>query len=403
MPPKKTGGNQPSKKTIEKAKARVMEDKTFGLKNKNKSKKVEKYIKGVASQVKGKDKKNENDAYLQKQQKKAEEERKKVELALFKPVIQQKVPPGVDPKSVVCDFFRNGMCTKGDKCKFSHNLEQQRKSEKIDLYTDRRELSEEEQAKMDDTMDKWDQKKLEEVVSQKQNMNTKTQIVCKYFLEAVEDHKYGWFWDCPNGGEKCQYQHCLPPGYVLKPKNKKEEIPEDEKIPLEEILEEERSKLTTRTPLTLELFLKWKQEKKKQKEKKLEEDRAKREEDVKSGKTMRSGREMFIFNPDLFVDEDGVIDVEELDPNDNKDEGPVINIEVSETSITTRITNADEENHSGKEEMSDGENGEEDGENGQHSGSDQEENGVEVKEELFREDEIPDEEEEEDEKEEEEN
>jgi len=117
---------------------------------------------------------------------------------------------------------------------------------------------------------------------------------------------------------------------------------------------------------------------------------------------MRSGREMFIFNPDLFVDEDGVIDVEELDPNDNKDEGPVINIEVSETSITTRITNADEENHSGKEEMSDGENGEEDGENGQHSGSDQEENGVEVKEELFREDEIPDEEEE-DEKEEEEN
>jgi len=402
MPPKKTGGNQPSKKTIEKAKARVMEDKTFGLKNKNKSKKVEKYIKGVASQVKGKDKKNENDAYLQKQQKKAEEERKKVELALFKPVIQQKVPPGVDPKSVVCDFFRNGMCTKGDKCKFSHNLEQQRKSEKIDLYTDRRELSEEEQAKMDDTMDKWDQKKLEEVVSQKQNMNTKTQIVCKYFLEAVEDHKYGWFWDCPNGGEKCQYQHCLPPGYVLKPKNKKEEIPEDEKTPLEEILEAERGKLTTRTPLTLELFLKWKQEKKKQKEKKLEEDRAKREEDVKSGKTMRSGREMFIFNPDLFVDEDGVIDVEELDPNDNKDEGPVINIEVSETSITTRITNADEENHSGKEEMSDGENGEEDGENGQHSGSDQEENGVEVKEELFREDEIPDEEEE-DEKEEEEN
>jgi len=401
MPPKKTGGNQPSKKTIEKAKARVMEDKTFGLKNKNKSKKVEKYIKGVASQVKGKDKKNENDAYLQKQQKKAEEERKKVELALFKPVIQQKVPPGVDPKSVVCDFFRNGMCTKGDKCKFSHNLEQQRKSEKIDLYTDRRELSEEEQAKMDDTMDKWDQKKLEEVVSQKQNMNTKTQIVCKYFLEAVEDHKYGWFWDCPNGGEKCQYQHCLPPGYVLKPKNKKEEIPEDEKIPLEEILEEERSKLTTRTPLTLELFLKWKQEKKKQKEKKLEEDRAKREEDVKSGKTMRSGREMFIFNPDLFVDEDGVIDVEELDPNDNKDEGPVINIEVSETSITTRITNADEENHSGKEEMSDGENGEEDGENGQHSGSDQEENGVEVKEELFREDEIPDEEDEKEDQEEE--
>jgi len=358
--------------------------------------------------VKGKDKKNDTDAYTQKQQKKAEEERKKVELALFKPVIQQqKVPPGVDPKSVVCDFFKNGMCTKGDKCKFSHNLEQQRKSEKIDLYTDRRELSEEDQAKLEDTMDKWDQKKLEQVVSQKQNENSKTQIVCKYFLEAVEDHKYGWFWDCPNGGDKCQYQHCLPPGYVLKLKSKKEEIPEDEKVPLEELLEEERAKLTTRTPLTLELFLKWKQEKKKEKEKKMEQERAKREEDVKSGKTMRSGREMFIFNPDLFVDEEGVIDVGELDPNENKDEGPVINIEVSETSITTRITNAEDDNHSGKEEMSDGENGQQSGsdqENGNENSegeNGQEENGVEVKEELFREDEIPDEEDEKEDQEEE--
>ena len=32
--------NEPSKKTIEKVKAKVVEDKTFGLKNKNKSSKV---------------------------------------------------------------------------------------------------------------------------------------------------------------------------------------------------------------------------------------------------------------------------------------------------------------------------------------------------------------------------
>jgi len=32
MPPKK--GNQPNKKTIDKAKQKVVEDKTFGLKNK---------------------------------------------------------------------------------------------------------------------------------------------------------------------------------------------------------------------------------------------------------------------------------------------------------------------------------------------------------------------------------
>lgn len=36
----KAGGNEPSKKTVEKAKAKIVEDKTFGLKNKNKSKTV---------------------------------------------------------------------------------------------------------------------------------------------------------------------------------------------------------------------------------------------------------------------------------------------------------------------------------------------------------------------------
>lgn len=52
-------------------------------------------------------------------------------------------------------------------------------------------------------MDKWDQKKLESVVDSKQKGGpaaTTTDIVCKFFLEAIENQKYGWFWDCPNGG-----------------------------------------------------------------------------------------------------------------------------------------------------------------------------------------------------------
>jgi len=39
----KKKGNEPSKKTIEKEKQRIVEDKTFGLKNKNKSVKVQRY------------------------------------------------------------------------------------------------------------------------------------------------------------------------------------------------------------------------------------------------------------------------------------------------------------------------------------------------------------------------
>lgn len=172
---------------------------------------------------------------------KEEEERKKLEKDLFKVAVKEtKVPLGVDPKSVVCEFYKKGLCTKGAKCKFSHDIEQERKTEKPDIYTDLRDNEKEE-----DVMDKWDQKKLEEVVKSKQgqeNSNLKTNIVCKYFLQALEDHKYGWFWECPNGGDKCQYRHALPPGYVLKIKKKEEDGEEEEGPTLEEQIEEEVKK-----------------------------------------------------------------------------------------------------------------------------------------------------------------
>lgn len=45
--------------------------------------------------------------------------------------------PGVDPKSIVCEYFRHGQCTKGFKCKFSHDLSVERKTHKADVFTDR--------------------------------------------------------------------------------------------------------------------------------------------------------------------------------------------------------------------------------------------------------------------------
>lgn len=86
-------------------------------------------------------------------------------------------------------------------------------------------------------MDTWDQKKLEEVVQSKSQKQPPTDIVCKYFLEAIESSKYGWFWECPNGGTSCKYRHALPPGFVLKSKNNKAD--EKEEISLEEFLESE--------------------------------------------------------------------------------------------------------------------------------------------------------------------
>lgn len=44
-------------------------------------------------------------------------------------------------------------------------------------------------------MEDWDQAKLEEAIASKhegENQNIKTEIICRFFLEAVEKKAYGW-------------------------------------------------------------------------------------------------------------------------------------------------------------------------------------------------------------------
>ncbi|GAM20581.1 hypothetical protein SAMD00019534_037560 [Acytostelium subglobosum LB1] len=312
MPPKPATG----KKGLEKEKKQKIEDKTFGLKNKNKSKKVAQFVKNVEQQVSNNVnlKKVNHKAELAKKDKELAEKAKKELADILRPsIVQPKVPLGVDPKSIVCEFFKQGaQCAKGSKCKFAHDLAVARRDTKLDIYTDRR--GDEKVEKKADNMETWDDDKLKKVIDNKrttENKNLKTAIVCKFFLEAIEDRKYGWFWECPNGGDKCMYQHCLPPGYVLqKKKTKKEEEEEEEEIPLEEIIEMERAKLTNTTPVTLETFTKWKKDKLEQKAKMAREAEEKRTADIKAGKTSMSGREMFVYNPDLFIDDDLAIDVQ---------------------------------------------------------------------------------------------
>ena len=53
--------------------------------------------------------------------------------------------------------------------------------------------------------------------------------------------RFGWFWECPNG-DKCQYRHALPPGFVLKSQKKAlDEAAKANTISLEEFLEVEVS------------------------------------------------------------------------------------------------------------------------------------------------------------------
>jgi len=209
MPPKKAdkGGKKPSA-------TKIVEDKTFGMKNK-KGSVAQKEIARLASSVKAggsaeAKRKEAEKAQREREKKAAEDAKREAEMLLNKPAQVQKVPFGVDPKTVVCIFFKKGNCEKGKKCKFSHDLEMERRVEKKNLYQDTRE---EEEKKKQETSADWDEDKLRSVVlSKKGNQRTTTDKVCKYFIEAIEDGKYGWFWICPNGGDKCMYKHALPPG-----------------------------------------------------------------------------------------------------------------------------------------------------------------------------------------------
>ncbi|CAI9262656.1 unnamed protein product [Lactuca saligna] len=303
MPPKQ------SKAELAK-KQKIVEDKTFGLKNKNKSKNVQKYVQSLQQNVQPKP----DASKLAAKKKKEEEKAREKELNdLFKiAVVQPKVPLGVDPKSILCEFFKAGQCAKGFKCKFSHDLNVQRKGEKIDIFSDKRD---------EGTMEDWDQETLEKVVESKgkeYNQNKPTDIVCKHFLEAVEKKQYGWFWVCPNGNKECHYRHALPPGYILKSQMKALLEEESNKLAIEDEIEDQRAKVKTTTPMTTELFLEWKRKKVEERDAGLAAQRAERAKNDRM-----SGRELFLSDASVFVDDAEAYEKyhREEEPDNNMNKG----------------------------------------------------------------------------------
>lgn len=159
----------------------------------------------------------EKEKALREKEKADEEKRRKEEAQFFKPIQTQKVPFGVDPKSVLCVYYKAGNCEKGNKCKFSHDMNVGRKVDKKNLYEDTREeklagecagtiIAIKVLIRAQDTMDKWDEEKLRSVILSKGgNPKTTTdvcspfesypthltnlKIVCKFFIEAIESEK----------------------------------------------------------------------------------------------------------------------------------------------------------------------------------------------------------------------
>jgi len=151
-------------------------------------------------------------------------------------------------------------------------------------------------------MEDWDEAKLADVVNKKHGSEkaTTTDIICKHFLEAVENNKYGWFWECPIGGKNCKYRHVLPKDFVLKKDRVKKEK-ESAGISIEDLIETERGALdqTKLTKVTLQSFVAWKKKKLKEKALAEKKEKEKKKKDFKDGAGGMSGRDMFMMDPSM--------------------------------------------------------------------------------------------------------
>ncbi|KAL2953412.1 hypothetical protein AAZX31_19G163100 [Glycine max] len=135
-------------------KQKIVEDKTFGLKNKNRSKNVQKYVQNLKQYVQPK-----LDPSKLTAKKKKEEKAKDKELNdLFKIAVSQ-------PKVLILSPY----CERG----------------KIDLYSDKCD---------EETMEDWDQDTLEKVVESKKteyNQNKPTDMVCTFWTQWRRSNMVG--------------------------------------------------------------------------------------------------------------------------------------------------------------------------------------------------------------------
>lgn len=271
-------GAKETKQIKPKEAKKLVEDQMFGMKNKNKSEKLKK----LASSL--------ENSYL-KTKKKQEERAVPIEERYE---ILQIVPAGVDPKTAICVNFKNKACSRGDRCPFSHEQQKEKRTAQAAAPVQQKKSP-----------------KKEEVLQREEK-------ICKFYIEQLKNNKHTPNWTCPLG-KSCPNKHSPPEGYAVKGS------PEAEEITIEEYIENEREKLPEKqTPMTDELFLKWRQERKTQKEKEEKEKEKIREGNLRLGKIAPTGKDLFVFKPDIFVDDEEALECDynarEEDAEDSEEE-----------------------------------------------------------------------------------
>lgn len=356
---KKGGGGGASDKTKAKSAAKIIEDKTFGLKNKNKSKKVQKYVQQIQNQVSGGGKRNMSAAAQQAAaaKKKADKEaRKQAELEMFK---------------LLGDAYKPKKKSKKTKKK-----EQEQAAEKEAEQKAKQQAEDERDfgipmVALQDVFHLESKARVERicaVLEHKDNLVTKTKDgQDSIFLRVADgttlnpmnvqiigenptsfEHKVGHVLDVRNAtamvrGDKVFLE--ITKGsdaeilaaserlteHVQEKKEENDAIRAQGGIPIEQLIEEQRAQLSFEnlTPVTKERFFAWKEKKRKAKEAAWEEKRqAAAKKSGGKGLNVLSGRALFAYDSSLFKDDDAALDNQEYDvvedqeneQDNNKDE-----------------------------------------------------------------------------------
>ena len=143
-------------------------------------------------------------------------------------------------------------------------------------------------------------------------------IVCKFFLDAVKKKQYGWKWECPNGDE-CHYRHSLPEGYILvTAKEKQEDMTAEEYMNLEAQIDEERARISVNgTRVDEKSFLEWKR--KRDEFRKIEEAERVELEKKLHQKSKLTGVQLFKKQAELFKDDEDAEDLKEEQEQEKKE------------------------------------------------------------------------------------
>jgi len=284
----------PKDKARQQQKEKIAEDKTFGLKNKNKSKVVQKYIKSLHSNAVGAPKGGKEDAERKERDQKAAQVQKAALMNSLFNLSTDRKGRAFDPEAK-----KAAKKAEEEAIAAGRKLKDEVKKEIIEGIANTIRLTNSKGIRMSELG-------AHPII---QALKDKHQDVFKnlsmlLFIKAHE--KVFWLDDAESTNPSLRCTEDV-----------EAEVAPDER-PIEEIIEEKRAALPPGgTPVTAASFLAWKERREAERLAKVEEDRVANAKKAGASKSQAltglSGRDLFTYDASLFVDDDGAASADEYD------------------------------------------------------------------------------------------